>query len=480
MQLLERLVLPIKIILPFLILALINASPASYEVIASLHSPGPGINESPDAAATRLRQVVSREPWRVWIWEQIGTREYQAGNPEAAVDALLRARDDAGLSLEGEYLLGEVYYQQNELALAQQTWEALSRDPLLLSDDLAVRTYDRLARLQRQNEDLPGAVETLRAWHRFAPSDSRATYLLGLHLCITDPEQGLALLLDASSIDSTYTSTAQKIRRGLGMGNEVDDPAYRWLMIGRALANAGQWDLAAASFQNAVDANPGYAEAWAFLGEAYIQVGNDGIPYLDRARELDPRSVIVHAIMAMQYRRSGDYEKAIAYLQAVANQEPDEPLWQVELGYTWVDQGDLPTALLYFQKAVELAPESSQYWQYLAHFSVEYDVDIHTIGLQAARRAVVLSPDDPGALDVMGWTMVSLGDYATAERFLQQAVDKDSTYTLAVLHLGQLYLQKQDMERAYPYLKKVSLVEGDDSLRVIAVRLLQRYYNEGG
>jgi tetratricopeptide (TPR) repeat protein len=78
----------------------------------------------------------------------------------------------------------------------------------------------------------------------------------------------------------------------------------------------------------------------------------------------------------------------------------------------------------------------------------------------------------------MGWLMVSLGDYASAERFLQQAIEKDASFSLSLLHLGQLYLQEQQLERAYPYIKRASILSGQDAIGQIAKRLLLRYYGE--
>ena len=125
-------------------------------------------------------------------------------------------------------------------------------------------------------------------------------------------------------------------------------------------------------------------------------------------------------------------------------------MWQVELGSSLAEQGDLSAAFGHYQKAVEIAPGISQYWQYLALFSVQYNYDVPAVGLPAARQAVILAPEDPTALDTMGWTLLALEDYASAERFLQQALERDPGYPLALLHLGQLYLQWQEKDNALP------------------------------
>jgi tetratricopeptide (TPR) repeat protein len=250
-------------------------------------------------------------------------------------------------------------------------------------------------------------------------------------------------------------------------------------MIGRALGSIGQWDLAAQAFQQAVSISAGYGEAWGFLGESRYHLDGSGKSELDKALELAPESPVVRALVALYWRRMGEPQKALDHLQAIAAQEPDEPVWKVEIANTLVDTGDLVSAQDYFQQAVKLAPESSLYWQYLARFSAEYDVDPRTLGLPAARKAILLAPEDAAALDTMGQMMTRLGDRASAERFLQRALKSDATYAQAYLHLGQIYLQ-QDVRRAHPYLKRAAELAGESPEGITARRLLQNYFGEGG
>jgi tetratricopeptide (TPR) repeat protein len=204
------------------------------------------------------------------------------------------------------------------------------------------------------------------------------------------------------------------------------------------------------------------------------------MPELNRAREISPESTVVNALYSLSLRRQGKYQEALAHLTVIAGQEAQEPLWLVEIGNTLVEQGDLIGAREYYEKAVALAPNSGQYWQALARFSVQYNVDARGLGLPAARQAVILAPNDPAALDVMGWTLVNLGDSKTGERFLQQALEREASYPLASLHLAQIYLQRRESADAYFYLKLAAEQDRDNSTAETARRLLKQYFGEGG
>lgn len=475
MHLGERLSLFLKICLPLIFLVAISAYPRSYAVADALRAAqsaqSMGLHQ---AAASALRQVLENEPWRSPLWETLGREELASGRLPEAIAALKRADQAGSLSPDGRFQLGEAYLQQGDTALAEATWQAL-----LKTEGPSGRVYARLAQVQGAHRDYPAVLATLRGWHSLAPDDVHVTYLLGLNLTAQQPDQALPLLLEAAQQDASYSADVQTLRNGLGLAANASDPAYGWVMIGRALASIEQWGLAAVTFQKAVKISPQYAEGWAFLGEARYHLDGTGKTELNRALALNQQSPVVQALLALFWRRQGAPDKALPYLEAIARQEPKEPTWQVEIGNTLVEAGDLELARAAFQQAVDLAPQQAVYYQYLARFSIEYNVDVRDVGLPAARQAILIAPDDPGSLDAMGWTMATLGDAASAERFLQRAVDKDATYALALLHLGQLYLQQQDAEKAHPYLKRAASLAGDNPTGMVARRLLQRYYGEG-
>ncbi len=141
-------------------------------------------------------------------------------------------------------------------------------------------------------------------------------------------------------------------------------------------------------------------------------------------------------------------------MQAVAAAEPGQAAWQIELGTTLADMGEINQALAYFQHAVELEPGSAPYWEILAQFCITNSLNLRTLGLPAARQAVLLAPRDPAALATMGWSMYALGDMQEAERFYLRALQANPDYALAHLHLGQVYLQENQYQLAYQHLRK--------------------------
>jgi predicted Zn-dependent protease len=198
---------------------------------------------------------------------------------------------------------------------------------------------------------------------------------------------------------------------------------------------------------------------------------------LQRADSIDNASIITQVMMALYWRRNDQLQTAIEYLNEVASMEPTRGIWKVEIANTLAEMGDLPLALQYYQEAVEVEPKNSIFRQYLAWFCAVNNFELDTVGLPSARLALILTPDDPYALDTMGYVMMKMGDLTSAERFLIRAVEVDEMLAISHLHLGQLYLQLEDNHRAFDHLSQATvLAGGDEETELLAHRLLKQYF----
>jgi tetratricopeptide (TPR) repeat protein len=464
------------LVLPLILALLMSLAPNPWMLTTAMDNARLATdNHLPQKAAGYLRQAIQYEPWRAELWLQIAELELQTGNPVNAIPAFQQASQLGSLSPDQQQTLGETYSAVGDNILAIKVWQAL-----IQSGQAPQKTYELLVDLQWKSGNFSGAEQTYRAWLAAQPENAEAAFRLGILLLSDQPQEALQYFQQALSHDSSLQTQVDPLRQALSLAELNDDQSYRQVLIGRSLGSLGYWDLAARSFNNAINLNPGYAEAWAFLGEAYQHLDKDGYPKLQKAQQLNPDSVIVKALLALYWRRQGHPEKALADLQAVAAVEPTQAVWQIELGTTLADMGQTSQALAYFQHAVELEPGSAPYWEILAQFIIANDLDVRANALPAARQAVLIAPRDPAALDMMGWTMYSLGDMQEAERFSLRALQENPDYFPAQLHLGQVYLQNGQYQDAYQHLRKaLDLSKGQPENQAMVERLLKQYYGGG-
>jgi tetratricopeptide (TPR) repeat protein len=223
------------------------------------------------------------------------------------------------------------------------------------------------------------------------------------------------------------------------------------VLIGRGLGLLQEWELARVAFDSAVEADGKNAEAWAWLGEANYQTGQEAGTELDRAVALDPNSSTVHGLRGLYYQRTGNFRSALTEFQAAAKIDDQNPAWQVSVGETYSKLGDLIRALEAYQSATKLAPEDAQYWRMLALFCAQNNVNIKTIGIPAAQKAVILEKNNVASLDLLGWVLLLGERYPEAERQLNKALEIDPQNAMVHLHLGMLYLQLGNRDQAYQH-----------------------------
>jgi tetratricopeptide (TPR) repeat protein len=429
----------------------------------------------PESASAELAKLATQLPWRTDLWESAGEAAYQAENLAAANAYFRNAAAGGSLSAAGYLALGDAQREAGELASALQAWlQALATGGP--TEALHTRLAD--AYLQLGQYDL--ATSQLQALARLQPTDAALHYQIGLLLAATSPFAAPAYLTQASALDPARAPAAQELQRRLASARWADDPAYTLLEAGRSLAALGEWELAGEAFRRATLARPDYPEAWAYLGEARqhlrssdrpllptVTTTNDqdrpGFAELQQAHRLDPASISANTFLALFYQRQERYDLALVYLYAAATIEPQNPVFQAEIGNNLALMGNLLAAQRHYEQATRLAPRDPATWRQLANFSVVYEIQLRTLGLPAARQAVLLDPHDPASLDTLAQVFILLNDPYSAERFLQRALAGDPAYAPAHLHLGIVWLLTGKTESALEQLKLAQDLAGDNT-----------------
>lgn len=460
------------IALPLILTALIPLVPiALKEHTAPLESQTAAEEGRWGDAADALRSLLQFEPWRVDLLEPIASFEVKAKAFAQAREDYRKALEAGSLSGEGRLSYAGLLFQAGEKDAALQ----LLKDTSQISD-LSSEQYAQILGLQRQYQDDPGAKVTAAAWAKAKPMDGKALYAQGIALINESPTRAALYLQDSARLEPSLYQKATKIIQAVADQSSTSDAAYGWLLLGQTLASVKEWQAAQGAFSRSVQLNPEYAEAWALQSEALQQSGRDGKTALDKALALNPNSNIVRAVAASYWRRKGQPEIALAILKEAAANQPENLIWQFEMGATLAEMGDTALAFTYYQKAAQLQPDSATAWQQLAEFCIQYGIDVGTTGLNAARRALSLAPENAQILDLVGWMLLANGDTYTAERFLQQALAKDEWNPQSHLHLAQVFLQTERLKEAEDHLRRAIELDADGSVRMQAERLLARYF----
>jgi tetratricopeptide (TPR) repeat protein len=428
--------------------------------------------------ARHLALVAEHLPWRADLWEPAGRGALKGEDPQLAIEYFKQAAAVGALSQPGYLWFGEAYQVAGNPYTARQIWEAANRIFGPSHQFLA-----RIAGLQREAKDYPALIETLKQDYQLAvlgPSDpatlTELNLEIGMLLAAVDPAAAPPYLLQVVESDPGQTaasSLAFAIQRTL----PSDNPVYTRMVAGRKLASMGHWDLATYAFQAVTEAQPGYAEAWAYLGEArqHLNPPDAGAARaaLEQAYALNPDSLPANALLAVYWQRQGEPEQAFPYLVNAKRVDPENPDLLVDLGAATAALGNLEEALTYLQTAIQATNGDPVYLRTLAAFCIRYNHDLLGTALPAARQALLADPYEPASLDMMGQVLYRLGDVLNAQRFLSRALSLDPDYAPVHLHLGLIYrLQGKTSQAATAFQQAIALAPdsptADQATRLLA------------
>jgi tetratricopeptide (TPR) repeat protein len=408
--------------------------------------------------------------WQPGLYEQAGLKAFPA-DPRRAIQMLVTARRKSALTSGGQVTLGDAYFASGETEQALSEWESLFNRKQETGN-----VAPRLAREYHAQAQYAAETQVLRQWLEFDPINADASERLGLLLAASAAPEGLSLLELAAA---TSPETATRLE-GLISALKVpdDDPAYRLALCGQALGRLNEWPLAGQAFSQAVEANPEYAAAWAWLGLARQQnKAANALEALEYANQLDGKSALLRAMLGTYWLRAGQVQKAHAEFDTATRLEPSNPAWWLALAGT-ASQADLTAALAAYSQAVKLAPQEPENWYALAAFCVENNAYLEEYGLDAALRAFALDPKNPVYMDMLGRAQLGTGQTEAAEVMFKKALAAGTPDTAFVqhLHLGLLYLQTGREAQAKDELQQTVALDPQGPYGKQAKTLLERYF----
>ncbi|MCM2310572.1 MAG: tetratricopeptide repeat protein [Steroidobacteraceae bacterium] len=214
--------------------------------------------------------------------------------------------------------------------------------------------------------------------------------------------------------------------RGSRVGTR-NPTAYDYYMLGQqrfsertafALTEAERY------FQQAVEADPAFAAAYAALADVYVaefyfanrqltETLDLVLPLVDEALEIDPTFGLAHALLGWVEIERGDFGKAQVDLAKAVELSPNSAKARMWLGGALFADARPREALDELDRALELDPLN-----FILHIRRALALDAlgrHDAAIEAATRAVTLAPRHPNPR----WTLALI---ATSRGELQQAI----------------------------------------------------------
>lgn len=152
--------------------------------------------------------------------------------------------------------------------------------------------------------------------------------------------------------------------------------------------------------------------------------------------------------LASGFYQQGNYNQALEELRSALSTDPSYAQAYGLLGLVYLDLRERERAEESFQRALQLAPGDSEILNNYGWFLCQTDRPREAIAqFQAAvKNPLYATPARP--LHNAGICSMRAGDEAGAEAYFQRAFQLDPRNPVSMYHLGEIYLKRNDLERA--------------------------------
>ena len=218
------------------------------------------------------------------------------------------------------------------------------------------------------------------------------------------------------------------------MPNSVE--VYRRIALG--LINNSRYGEAVDYGERAVNADPYDAEAWAIYAWAldWDKRADQALAKARYAQELDPANSRAIAYLAEVYSSLGQAERADLLLEDLLDDQPDSAEGIRARGLLKWNRNDFAGALEDFKRAYSLAQNMSYIAVDIA--IIEKDLGNYESAQEFLQQVIDADPYNPHALFRLGEIAVSFeGNPAQAMRYLQDCIDLNPRYLYCHFMLGR-------------------------------------------
>jgi tetratricopeptide (TPR) repeat protein len=362
---------------------------------------------------------------------------------------------------------GESALRAEDPAAAVVSLSAALALPAASGDEAARRELSQaLARARILSGDVEGPLAQARA--------------------VAEQEDSAANRLDYSLLLMTAQRDEAAMQQLQALSKNAEYAPVALRLLGLVEFQGGHLEAATTRFAELLQTNKYSDEAFYYLGliadrnddpehalrlYAQVQNGENALPALLRAAKLlqthgaaaaseelldrliedEPlRAPEILAARARIYADASDFPRAIAVLEQGITDYPDNVDLRYAMASTHEESGQLSAALHELRQLLEARPDDPAALNALGYTLADHSRELPR-ARQLIERAYAASPNNAAILDSLGWVLFRQGHDAEAEGYLRSAYDDDRGGDIAA-HLGEVLWQlgkRADAERIW-------------------------------
>jgi rhomboid protease GluP len=241
-----------------------------------------------------------------------------------------------------------------------------------------------------------------------------------------------------------YSGVSLALLLGIGAAYKSNRPFIKLAKASSAF-EAGDIDKAIASYKEALEIKPDYAEARNDLGGAYLRKGlhDEALAAFKQAIEVsqDPRvRAMAHYNLGTVYVIKELYEEAITSFKKALEIKPDYAEARHDLGFAYMRIGLNDEAITAFKQIIEASDDSEMRARAYYNLGLIYaDTKLYDEAIDSLEKSARLQPGDPDTYYYLGICYMEKEFYEKAIGAYQRALELRPDFAKAQAGLGHAY-----------------------------------------
>jgi len=360
-----------------------------------------------------------------------------------------------------ETVEGNVFAGLAAVALDDQMTARLYLEKAVTLDPSYIDGYLELADIYAKQRDYAAAAA---AYKKVTELDaSRADAFYGMGSVLTKQakfkeaaealEKAVALNVDNKQVQFDLGTAYEELREFEKAAGAYEKftalaPAGSWnayLHLGICRTNLGQFDAAIAALQEAQKGQPKDINVNLKLAEAYEKAGQfeKAEAVYNIMAEINPPEAKTYYRQAFRiYDVAGKYELAIKPAKKIIDLEPKDEMNHYYLGLTYFKLQKYDEAIAAFEQGLAVKPDFPHAWFQIG--SAYFNQKKYKEAVAAYKKYAELTPDDPSGWLSIGVCYMQLKDHEAALEPLKKCVELKPDNPVAWFNLAIVYINLKD------------------------------------
>lgn len=399
--------------------------------------------KDPENARRNYKLATERAANDIKVWSKYINSLIECYEWEEAVKAMEKFRKLPVQQSSIDKAAADLYQKQNSPVIAQTFYrKAMARDSI---DPDVYIAYAKSLMSTKNFKDAPFFFALAL---RFDPLNVDA--IIGTAKCVAETE----------SIEKAISLLQDELQRG------IEARAEFLTAIAELQIQRGDWEQAQKTIQQAMQANPDYAQPWKLQAQYYMNREGQDHTALKQAlesyqsySERNPSDPSGYLERYRIYMKQTEFEKAKEELNKIYGIHPKYPKLHYYLGALYAVQGNHKIATEEFRR--ELLNNPNDPVALIAYGRELIETQRPQEALTQFTKAMQVAPDSADAKQNAGWASYQLKNYQAAVTLIRAALAIDKANPTLHKRLGIVYRDMGDLMNACAAFRKYLEMEPD-------------------